>query len=433
MAKSRKVIITCAITGSIHTPSMSPHLPVTPQQIADNAIGAAEAGAAVVHLHARNPQTGQPDQSPEAFAPFLKVIKQRSNVVVNITTGGAPTMTAEERVKPAATFKPEVASLNMGTMNFGLYPMIPRYKGKFKYDWEEPYLEGSKKGMFKNTFADIEYILTTCAGNGTRFEIECYDIGHLYTLRHFLDRGLVKPPLFVQSVFGILGGIGTHPEDVMMMKRTADRLLGDNYHWSVLGAGGSQMRVAAMAASMGANVRVGMEELAVDRRRPARRIQCPAGHQSAPDPGRPRPGDRHPRRGARDPLAQGRRQGGFLVPCHSGTPLSRRRRGRGGPGIQGPRGMAYFVYIFASDRNGTLYLGVTNDLARRIYEHKNKVFRGFSSRYGVDRLVWFEVYDDPTTAISRQKEIKKWPRAWKLRLIEPSNPQWLDLYEQISQ
>src|SRR5262245_14231000 len=260
MAKSRKVIITCTVTGSIHTPSMSPHLPVTAQEIADNAIGAAEAGAAIVHLHARNPQDGRPDQSPEAFRPFLKVIKQRSNVVVNITTGGAPTMTAEERVRPAATFKPEVASLNMGTMNFGLYPMIPRYKGKFKYDWEEPYLENSKKGMFKNTFADIEYILTTCAGNGTRFEIECYDIGHLYTLRHFLDRGLVKPPLFVQSVFGILGGIGAHPEDVMMMKRTADRLLGDNYHWSVLGAGANQMRVASMAAAMGGNVRVGMED-----------------------------------------------------------------------------------------------------------------------------------------------------------------------------
>ena len=260
MAKSRKVIITCAVTGSIHTPSMSPHLPVTAQEIADAAIGAAEAGAAIVHLHARNPRDGRPDQTPEAFAPFLKVIKQRSNVVVNITTGGAPTMTAEERVRPAAAFKPEVASLNMGTMNFGLYPMIPRYKGKFKYDWEEPYLEGSKKGMFKNTFADIEYILTTCAGNGTRFEIECYDIGHLYTLRHFLDRGLVKPPLFVQSVFGILGGIGPHPEDVIMMKRTADRLLGDNYHWSVLGAGANQMRVAAIAAAMGGNVRVGMED-----------------------------------------------------------------------------------------------------------------------------------------------------------------------------
>ena len=260
MAKARKVIITCAVTGSIHTPSMSPHLPVTAQEIADAAIGAAEAGAAIVHLHARNPQDGRPDQTPEAFAPFLKVIKQRSNVVVNITTGGAPTMTAEERVRPAATFKPEVASLNMGTMNFGLYPMIPRYKGKFKYDWEEPYLEGSKKGMFKNTFADIEYILTTCAENNTRFEIECYDIGHLYTLRHFLDRGVIKPPLFVQSVFGILGGIGAHPEDVIMMKRTADRLLGDNYHWSVLGAGANQMRVAAQAAAMGGNVRVGMED-----------------------------------------------------------------------------------------------------------------------------------------------------------------------------
>ena len=260
MAKAPKVIITCAVTGSIHTPSMSPHLPVPSQEIADAAIGAAEAGAAIVHLHARNPQDGRPDQSPEAFAPFLKVIKQRSNVVVNITTGGAPTMTAEERVKPAATFKPEVASLNMGTMNFGLYPMVPRYKGKFKHEWEEPYLEGSRKGMFKNTFADIEYILTTCAENNTRFEVECYDIGHLYTLRHFLDRGLIKAPVFVQSVFGILGGIGGHPEDVMMMKRTADRLLGDNYHWSVLGAGANQMKVAAIAAAMGGNVRVGLED-----------------------------------------------------------------------------------------------------------------------------------------------------------------------------
>ncbi|MGE0061610.1 MAG: 3-keto-5-aminohexanoate cleavage protein [Xanthobacteraceae bacterium] len=260
MAKSRKVIITCAVTGAIHTPSMSPHLPITPQQIADAALGAAEAGAAVVHLHARNPKDGRPDQSPAAFEPFLKVIKQSSNVVINLTTGGSPTMLVEERVQPAATFKPEVASLNMGTMNFGLYPMIPRFKGKFKYDWEEPYLENSAKGMFKNTFADIEYILKTCADNGTRFEIECYDIGHLYTLRHFLDRGLVKPPLFIQSVFGILGGIGPHPEDVMQMKRTADRLFGDQYHWSVLGAGQSQMRIAAMAASMGGNVRVGLED-----------------------------------------------------------------------------------------------------------------------------------------------------------------------------
>ncbi|MEZ5898232.1 MAG: 3-keto-5-aminohexanoate cleavage protein [Hyphomicrobiaceae bacterium] len=259
MAKPKKVIITCAVTGSIHTPSMSPHLPVTAHEIADAAIGAAEAGAAIVHLHARNPQDGRPDQSPEAFAPFLQVIKQRANVVVNITTGGAPTMSIEERVKPAATFKPEIASLNMGTMNFGLFPMLARQK-EFKYDWEKPYLESSRAGFFKNTFADIEYILTTCAANATRFEIECYDIGHLYTLAHFADRGVVKPPFFVQSVFGILGGIAGHPEDVAHMKRTADRLFGNDYHWSVLGAGANQMRIAAAAAAMGGNVRVGLED-----------------------------------------------------------------------------------------------------------------------------------------------------------------------------
>jgi uncharacterized protein (DUF849 family) len=256
---TRKVIITCAVTGSIHTPSMSPHLPVTAQEIADAAIGAAEAGAAIVHLHARNPENGLPDQSPEAFAPFLQVIKQRSDCVVNITTGGAATMTIEERLRPVATFKPEVASLNMGSMNFGLYPMLARFK-EFKHDWERPYLEGSRERIFKNTFADIEHILTTCAENGTRFEIECYDIGHLYTLAHFVDRGIVKPPFFVQSVFGILGGIGPHPEDVMHMKRTADRLFGEAYHWSVLGAGANQMRIAAQAAAMGGNVRVGLED-----------------------------------------------------------------------------------------------------------------------------------------------------------------------------
>ena len=256
---ARKVIITCAVTGAIHTPSMSPHLPITPQEIAEAAIGAAEAGAAIVHLHARDPQTGKPDQSPEAFAPFLKVVKQRSNCVINITTGGAPTMLVEERVRPAAHFKPEVASLNMGSMNFGLYPMLNRFK-EFKHDWEHPYLEGSRDRIFRNTFADIEYILTTCAENGTRFEIECYDIGHLYTLAHFVDRGLIKTPLFVQSVFGLLGGIGPHPEDVMHMKRTADRLFGSDYQWSVLGAGRNQLPIAAQAAAMGGNVRVGLED-----------------------------------------------------------------------------------------------------------------------------------------------------------------------------
>jgi uncharacterized protein (DUF849 family) len=255
----RKVMITCAVTGAIHTPSMSPHLPVTPEEIADAAIGAAEAGAALVHVHARNPKTGQPDQSPDAFRPFLKVIKQRSNCVLNITTGGAPTMSVEERLKPCAELKPEVASLNMGSMNFGLYPMLERFK-TFKHDWERPYLAGSDDRIFKNTFKDIENILMTCAANRTRFEIECYDIGHLYTLRHFADRGLVKPPFFIQSVFGILGGIGPHPEDVAHMKRTADRLFGGDYYWSVLGAGRNQLPIAAQAAAMGGNVRVGLED-----------------------------------------------------------------------------------------------------------------------------------------------------------------------------
>ena len=255
----KKIIITCAVTGSIHTPSMSPHLPVTADEIATAAIEAAEAGAAVVHLHARNPKDGRPDQSPEAFAPFLQIIKQRSGVVINITTGGAPTMSIEERVKPAAHFKPEVASLNMGTMNFGLFPMLARQK-EFKHDWERPYLEGTRAGFFKNTFADIANILTTCAANNTRFEIECYDIGHLYTAAHFIDRGLIKPPFFIQSVFGILGGIGPHPEDVAHMKRTADRLFGDQYHWSVLGAGRNQLPIATQSLALGGNVRVGLED-----------------------------------------------------------------------------------------------------------------------------------------------------------------------------
>jgi uncharacterized protein (DUF849 family) len=259
MAKPRKVIITCAVTGAIHTPSMSPHLPITPEEIADAAIGAAEAGAAVVHLHARRASDGLPDQDPKAFAPFLRVIKQRSNCIINITTGGAPTMSIEERLRPAHHFAPEVASLNMGSMNFGLYPMLNRFK-EFKHAWERPYLEGSRDRIFKNTFADIEHILTSCAENGTRFEVECYDIGHLYTLAHFAERGVIKPPFFVQSVFGILGGIGPHPEDVMHMKRTADRLFGGQYLFSILAAGRHQMRLGTIGAIMGGNVRVGLED-----------------------------------------------------------------------------------------------------------------------------------------------------------------------------
>lgn len=259
MAGKRKVIITCAVTGAIHTPSMSQYLPVTPEEIADAAIGAAEAGAAIVHLHARDPKTGKPDQTPEAFEPFLKVIKQRSNCVVNLTSGGAPWMKIEERIQPSVRFKPEVASLNMGSMNFGLFPMLNRFK-EFKHAWEKEHLENSVDLIFRNTFKDIEYALRSLGDSGIRFEFECYDVGHLYNLHHFLERGLVKPPLFVQTVFGILGGIGPHHEDVVHMKRTADRLFGDQYQWSVLGAGRNQMPIISMALAMGGNVRVGLED-----------------------------------------------------------------------------------------------------------------------------------------------------------------------------
>lgn len=259
MSSKRKTIITCAITGAIHTPSMSPHLPVTPDEIAQSAIEAAEAGAAIVHLHARNPENGRPDQSPEAFGKFLSKIRARSNVVINLTTGGAPSMTVAERVQPAAHFKPELASLNMGSMNFGLFPMLGRFH-EFKHEWEPIVLENSRDFVFRNTFKDIEFVLSTLKDAGTRFEYECYDTAHLYNLAHFLDRKLVTPPLFVQTVFGILGGIGPHPDDVMHMKRTADRLFGDEYVWSVLGAGRNQMPIAATAAAIGGNVRVGLED-----------------------------------------------------------------------------------------------------------------------------------------------------------------------------
>lgn len=259
MATRRKVIITCAVTGAIHTPSMSPHLPVTAEEIGQAAVAAAQAGAAILHLHARDPANGRPSQDPELFVPFLQHIRAHTDAVVNITTGGSPQMTVEERMRPAMRFKPEVASLNMGSMNFGLYPMLERFHD-FQHAWERPYLENSRDLVFKNTFADIETILRKGTDNGTRFEFECYDIGHLYNLAHFLDRGLVRGPLLVQSVFGILGGIGAHPEDVAHMRRTADRLLGDQYQWSVLGAGRNQIPVASMAATMGSHVRVGLED-----------------------------------------------------------------------------------------------------------------------------------------------------------------------------
>ena len=251
MANAGKVIITCAVTGSIHTPSMSPHLPVTAEEIAQAAIDAAEAGAAIVHLHARNPQDGRPDQSPEAFEPFLKVIKQRSGVVINLTTGGSPYMSVEERIRPAALYKPEIASLNMGSMNFGLFPMLKRFKD-FKHSWEREMLENSKDLVFRNSFKDIRYALETLNETQTRYEFECYDTSHLYNLHYFWTEGLVQAPLFIQTVFGLLGGIGPHPDDLMHMKRTADRLFGEHYRWSVLGAGKAQMPLAAMGAAMAA-------------------------------------------------------------------------------------------------------------------------------------------------------------------------------------
>ena len=254
-----KIIISCAITGSIHTPSMSPHLPITAEEIARSALEAAEAGAAIVHLHARNPADGRPDQSPEAFEPILKQIKQASDVVVNLTTGGSPYMSVEERVRPAERWKPEIASINMGSMNFGLFPMLKRY-GAFRFDWERPMLEGSEDLVFRNSFADIRYALDTLNQTGARYEFECYDTAHLHNLHHFWREGLVEEPLFIQTCFGLLGGIGAHPDEVLHMRRTADRLFGAAYRWSVLGAGRAQMRVAAMAAAMGGHVRVGLED-----------------------------------------------------------------------------------------------------------------------------------------------------------------------------
>jgi uncharacterized protein (DUF849 family) len=260
MAGPNKVIITCAVTGSIHTPTMSPHLPITPDEVAKDAIAAAEAGAAILHLHARDPKDGRPTPSADVFMQFLPRIKQQTKAVVNITTGGGHGMTLQDRLQAPLKAKPEMCSLNMGSMNFGLYPMLNRYK-QWKYDWEPQYLEASRDFIFRNTFKDIEYILKELGeGCGTKFECECYDVGHLYNLAHFLDRKLIKPPVFVQTIFGILGGIGPDHENVMHMRTIANKLFGDQYHWSVLAAGRHQMPLITMAAIMGANVRVGLED-----------------------------------------------------------------------------------------------------------------------------------------------------------------------------
>lgn len=256
---ANKVIISCAVTGGIHTPTMSVYLPLTPDQIAAQSVAAAEAGAAIIHLHARDPKDGRPTPDPEVFMQFLPRIKQNCNAVVNITTGGGLGMTREQRLAAAMRAKPEMASLNMGSMNFALFPVAEKMTG-WKYEWEEPYLRGTKDFIFRNTFADIEYILTTLGSQGTRFECECYDIGHLYNVAHFLDRGLLKPPVFVQSIFGILGGIGADPDNLLFARRTADRLFGGDYVWSVLAAGRHQMAFTTQAAMLGGNVRVGLED-----------------------------------------------------------------------------------------------------------------------------------------------------------------------------
>jgi uncharacterized protein (DUF849 family) len=255
-----KIIISCAVTGAVHTPSMSPYLPVTPEEIASQAIEAAEAGASILHLHARDPATGRPTPDPDVFMQFLPRIKQSTDAVINITTGGGQGMSIEERLAAALRASPEVCSLNMGSMNFGMYPMLERYKS-FQYDWEAPYLESSRDWIFRNTFKDIETILDRLGkGHGTKFEFECYDTAHLYTLAHFLDRKLVSPPLFVQSIFGILGGTGADTENLLHAKRIADKLFGDQYQWSVMASGRHQMPFLTMGAINGANVRVGLED-----------------------------------------------------------------------------------------------------------------------------------------------------------------------------
>ncbi len=255
-----KVIITCAVTGSIHTPTMSPHLPITPEEITAQAVAAARAGAAILHLHARNPKTGQPTADPDVFMQFLPRIKEQCDAVINITTGGSSLMTLEERLAAPLKAQPEMASLNMGSMNFGLFPMKERYS-EWKFDWEPKLLDATKEVVFKNTFADIETIFDVLGNqHGTRFEFECYDVGQIQTLAFYLKEGLINKPVFVQFVLGVLGGIDAHPENLMHMKATADRLLGDNYQFSVLSAGRMQIPLATIGAILGGNVRVGLED-----------------------------------------------------------------------------------------------------------------------------------------------------------------------------
>ena len=256
---AKNVIINCAITGSIHIPSLSPYLPITPEQIATDAIAAAEAGAATVNLHARDPKTGQPTVGIELFEEFCQEIKAQSDAVICITTGGHPTMSLEDRMMAVTKFRPELASINMGSMNFALYPMMTRIK-EYKFDWEKPYLEGSKDNVFRNTFADQERIFEIMKDSGTRPEMECYDVGHLYNAAHWADQGVLEPPFWLQLIFGILGGIQPSVGNLLFMKETADKLFGDDYIWSVLAAGRHEYNLATVGAVMGGNVRIGMED-----------------------------------------------------------------------------------------------------------------------------------------------------------------------------
>jgi len=256
---NRKVVLTCAVTGSMHTPTMSEYLPLTPDQIRDEAIAAAQAGASVLHLHARNPEDGSPSSEPAIYKQFLPAIKESTDAVINLTTGGSPTMSVQERLSAADEMEPEMCSLNMGSLNFAIFPVANKIK-QWKYDWEESYVRNSDDFIFRNTFRDIEYIMNTMGPKGTKFEHECYDVGHLYNLAHFLDRGLIKPPLFIQTVFGILGGIGAEVDNLLFMRRTADRLFGDNYVWSILAAGRHQMPLVSQGVQMGGHARVGLED-----------------------------------------------------------------------------------------------------------------------------------------------------------------------------
>ncbi|MGN6769393.1 MAG: 3-keto-5-aminohexanoate cleavage protein [Rhizobiaceae bacterium] len=260
MANTSKVIISCAITGATHTPTMSPHLPVTPDAIISQAIEAAEAGAAIIHLHARDPETRRPTANLDIWFRILSEISAHTDAVLNMTTGGSTFMSIEDRLRGPLAAAPELCSCNMGSMNFGTYTMIDKYKGKWKYDWEEDYLEASRDAIFRNTFADIETILQKLGDQGTRFEFECYDVGHLYNLAHMVSRGLVKKPMYVQLIVGTLGGIGPGPENLMFMKQTAEKLFGDEFRWSVLAGGRHQLNMTTMAATMGGNVRVGLED-----------------------------------------------------------------------------------------------------------------------------------------------------------------------------